>query len=118
MSEPTELITNVLTQVQKKFANNITLSNILEIIALTMMSAEKWHHGYLSGKEKKQLVMDSVHAIVVKYAKHDERDAILEYVDTFGGMGIELVIWLSQNHEVLKTINSVTCGGIFACCKK
>lgn len=113
-----ELTELVLSQVKQKFGDNVTLNNILEITAIAMKSAEKWRNGQLTGSEKKTIVLDIVKTIVSQYAEEEEQQPILEYVDTFGGMGIELVIWLSQNPEIIKDINRTNCCiKLLRCCK-
>jgi hypothetical protein len=118
MHESKKLVNLVTDQVKKKFGKNVTLSNILEILALAMKSAETWRKETLSGDEKKLLVMEVVRTVIIRYADSKEKDAILEYVNMFGGMGVELIIWLSQNPEVMKAINSTSCSSVFTCCRK
>ena len=43
----------VLSNISQKFGKDVTLNNILEILAISMKSAEKWRRCQLSGPEKK-----------------------------------------------------------------
>lgn len=103
-------VKSVLDSVDKKFGHHdVTLDNILEILAITMKIAEKWKNGQMTGLQKRELVLAAVKKIVAEYTTEGNRQTVLDYVDTFGGMGIELVIWLSRNTDILENINSSGC---------
>ena len=118
MSKKNELTPLIVKKIEKQFGKNVTAGNIFSIMTIAMSVIEKsGKKGGLTGVEKKDMVLDVVKTIVNTYALPLERDEIIGYVDLFGGMGIDMVIWLSRNPKVIKTLNANGCGGVLGCCQ-
>ena len=115
-----DLVQAAFDQFKKEFVDeNITVNNILEVIAIIMNIAEKWRKGTLTGPEKRAAVLAVAHELAKKYAAEDDLEQINELIDRVGPLSIELVMWLSSHKSIIKAINSSPCcAPVLSLCKK